>query len=245
MSIGAQLRASRETRGLTVDAVARATRVQPRILAAIERDDVAAVPPRPFGRGFVKAYAVEMGLDGDQVTRDYFAQFAPPTPVPDELATPPAHVDSAIRAHPWIYAVGLVGITVGVALAFFARAPLGDPGAQPRPAAGTTGTESAGAAPAPERATTAPVAAAAPITLVLTAQRPAWVTATADGRREIYRILTPGPPTFLSGSREVTIRVGDAGAILWRVNGRDAGPMGRSGQVRDVRITPDNVTLIR
>jgi hypothetical protein len=86
---------------------------------------------------------------------------------------------------------------------------------------------------------------AAPITLVLTAQRPAWVTATADGRREIYRTLTPGLPTFLTGSREVTIRVGDAGAILWRVNGRDAGPMGRPGQVRDVRITPDNVTLIQ
>src|SRR6478609_6459322 len=93
MSIGAQLRAAREARGLSLDAVSRTTRVQPRILAAIERDDVAAVPPRPFGRGFVRAYAEEMGLDGDQVTRDYFAQFAPPTPVPDELATPPAHVD--------------------------------------------------------------------------------------------------------------------------------------------------------
>ena len=77
MSIGAQLRASREARGLSIDAVAHTTRVQPRILAAIERDDVRAVPPRPFGRGFVKAYAREIGLDGDQTTRDYFAQFAP------------------------------------------------------------------------------------------------------------------------------------------------------------------------
>src|SRR3982751_598698 len=135
MSIGAQLRASRETRGLTVDAVARATRVQPRILAAIERDDVAGVPPRPFGRGFVKAYALEMGLDGDQVTRDYFAQFAPPPPVPDEIAIPPARVDSGVRSHAWIFAVGLAGVTVGVALAFFARAP--EPVAQPRPALGT------------------------------------------------------------------------------------------------------------
>ena len=80
MSIGAQLRASREARGLSIDAVAHTTRVQPRILAAIERDDVRAVPPRPFGRGFVKAYAREIGLDGDQTTRDYFAQFAPVVP---------------------------------------------------------------------------------------------------------------------------------------------------------------------
>src|SRR3982751_1455936 len=77
MSIGAQLRASREARGLTLDAVSRTTRVQPRILAAIERDDVAAVPPRPFGRGFVRAYAAEMGLDAEQITHEYFARFAP------------------------------------------------------------------------------------------------------------------------------------------------------------------------
>ena len=60
MSIGAQLRASREARGLTIDALAHTTRVQPRILAAIERDDVAAVPPRAVGRGVVKGDTQEM-----------------------------------------------------------------------------------------------------------------------------------------------------------------------------------------
>ena len=88
-------------------------------------------------------------------------------------------------------------------------------------------------------------AATAPLTIVLTAQRPAWVTAIADGHREIYRILTPGGPTRLTAAREVSIRVGDAGAITWIVNGRDAGPMGRSGQVRDVRLTAENAGSVR
>ena len=121
MSIGAQLRASREARGLTLDAVARATRVQPRILAAIERDDVAAVPPRPFGRGFVKAYAAEMGLDPEQITHDYFARFAPPEPT--DVPLPGLVGQAPARSHTWVYAVGVIGLAVGVALAFLARGP--------------------------------------------------------------------------------------------------------------------------
>jgi cytoskeleton protein RodZ len=238
MSIGAQLRASREARGLTLDAVARATRVQPRILAAIERDDVAAVPPRPFGRGFVKAYAAEMGLDPEQVTQDYFARFAPPPAA--EASAAPAAVVSQARPHTWMYAVGVVGLAVGVALAFLARSPEPEPPpASALPAVGTSGTA---AAPAPE---STPTGVAPPMSIVLIAQRPAWVTATTDGHREVYRILTPGPPTYLTASREITIRVGDAGAITWRVNGREAGLMGRSGQVRDVRLTAENVGSVR
>jgi len=239
MSIGAQLRAAREARGLTLDAVARATRVQPRILAAIERDDVAAVPPRPFGRGFVKAYAAEMGLDPEQVTHDYFARFAPlPTA---EGSTIPAPVPQG-RSHTWVYAVGVIGLAVGVALAFLARTPEPEPSSPSTvPAVGTSGTAVV-TAPASE---TTPPTDTAPLSIVLRAQRPAWVTATADGHREIYRILAPGAPTHLTAAREVTIRVGDAGAITWSVNGRDAGLMGRSGQVRDVRLTAENAGSVQ
>ncbi|MEO7272226.1 MAG: RodZ domain-containing protein [Vicinamibacterales bacterium] len=239
MSIGAQLRAAREARGLTLDAVARATRVQPRILAAIERDDVAAVPPRPFGRGFVKAYAAEMGLDPEQVTHDYFARFAPAAA--EAPIAPAPHIAHA-PSRTWVYAVGVIGLAVGVALAFLTRTPGPEtPPPSTQPAVGTSGTT----------AVTTPVSGstttdtAAPLRIVLRAQRPAWVTATADGHRQIYRILTPGAPTHLSASREVTIRVGDAGAITWQVNGREAGLMGRSGQVRDVRLTAGNAGTVQ
>ena len=37
----------------------------------------------------------------------------------------------------------------------------------------------------------------------------------------------------------------DAGALAWRVNGRDVGTMGRPGQVRDLTITPKTAATIR
>ena len=249
MSIGAQLRAAREARGLSLDAVSRTTRVQPRILAAIERDEVAAVPPRPFGRGFVRAYAAEMGLDPEQITHDYFARFAPQPP-PIDVTAPPQPPSPSGRSHAWIYAVGAAGLAVGVALAFLARTPrppTGMASVPPSPTVGTSGTApSEHAAPAAAPAVTEdPAPATAPLMIVLTVQRPVWVRATTDGHREIYRILTPGPPVRLTAAQDITIRVGDAGALTWRVNGRDAGLMGRAGQVRDLRVTPANAASVR
>ena len=84
--VGARLRASREAKRLSLDAVAASTRVQPRILSAIEQNDASVLPPRPYGRGFVRAYAQELGLDADNIVREYFGQFAPPEPPP----APPA-----------------------------------------------------------------------------------------------------------------------------------------------------------
>ena len=259
MSIGAQLRASREARGLTIEAVAHTTRVQPRILAAIERDDVAVVPPRPFGRGFVRAYAAEMGMDGERTARDYFAQFAPAVP-PAAAHHKPAAGPIARPTRGWILAVAIAGMIAGILLALLiappartqgpspapepppAPAPSATPVLEPTPPAAppATAVAVAGAPAAPT-----PDPGAAPIALVLTAIRPVWVEATADGRRALFQTLTPESPATVTAQRVVVMRVGDAGALSWRINGRDAGSMGRQGQVRDVTITPRTVDTIQ
>src|SRR5687767_5129361 len=75
MDTGLRLRTAREAKGLTIDALARTTRVQPRILEAIERNDAHALPPRPYGRGCVRAYANEVGLEPVGTVREFFSQF--------------------------------------------------------------------------------------------------------------------------------------------------------------------------
>ena len=65
MDIGAQLRFAREGKGLSIGTVAERTRVPVKMLAAIERNDQSALPPHPFGRGFVRAYAEEVDLDSE------------------------------------------------------------------------------------------------------------------------------------------------------------------------------------
>lgn len=66
--IGAQLRAAREARGLTIAQVAAETRIPQRHLHTIEKGDFAALPARTYAIGFSRTYAKLVGLDEGDVT---------------------------------------------------------------------------------------------------------------------------------------------------------------------------------
>lgn len=251
MDIGAQLRQAREARGLTIDAISRSTRVQPRILSAIEQNDSVALPPRPYGRGFVRSFASEVGLDPELTVREFFSQFAPlqvADPIASTLKTRERHEANMARSEPrgwlWTSALVIAYAVVGALVIAAGRWVL-----QPRAEQGAVGTSgSVVSAPAPAvaeapkpPAPTRPVTPASVVRVNLEAQRPVWVTAVVDGTRVVYRTLQPAERVDLNGTREVSVRAGDAGAILWQVNGRPAVPMGQSGEVRTERVTVSDV----
>lgn len=234
MDTGVRLREAREQRGLSLEALSKATRVQPRILAAIERNEVGLLPPRPYGRSFVRTYASEVGLDPEATVRDFFLPFAP-ADAPSDVAPSAAQTPGL---HRWVWPVGAVlgYAAVGALVILVGRwamqsqtgPAVADTSRPPVPVATAGRIDPVPAQPRPSG-----------VAVVLEAQRPAWVTAAVDGERQVYRTLQPGERVSLKGLREVTVRVGDAGALVWQVNGRAAAPMGRPGEVRTVRITPE------
>jgi cytoskeletal protein RodZ len=83
MDVGEELRRARLARGFTLEQVSAATRVTYERLDAIERNNVLGMP-LVYVRGYVREFAREVGLDPDDVTDRYLAQFetttAPPAP---------------------------------------------------------------------------------------------------------------------------------------------------------------------
>lgn len=65
------LRAGRATRNLTLDDVARVTKIQPRILEKIEAGNLEGLPAEVFVRGFVKSFARCVGLDEGEAVERY------------------------------------------------------------------------------------------------------------------------------------------------------------------------------
>lgn len=244
--VGARLRASREAKRLSLDAVAASTRVHRRILSAIEQNDASALPPRPYGRGFVRAYARELGLNGDDVVREYFGQFAPAEPPP---APPPERSRPVLELRPLaerlphrlVGMAAIVALLIGGGWMVSRRTPA--PAAPRQEAVGTSGRTAAPppAAPAARSPTPAPQAA---LNIVLTAAAPCWVTASADGARVVYRVIQTGERVSLQGSRVVSIRAGNAGALTWTVNGRVMGTFGAAGEVRTTRLTPGSIQVL-
>jgi len=72
---GVKLRDARERRGLSLRALAHATKISVAVLEALERDDISRLPGGIFSRAFVRSYAVEVGLDPDATIHDFIAQF--------------------------------------------------------------------------------------------------------------------------------------------------------------------------
>jgi cytoskeleton protein RodZ len=72
---GARLRDARERRGMSLREIADATKISVGVLEALERNDISKLPGGIFGRGFVRSYASEVGLDPEATIQDFIAQF--------------------------------------------------------------------------------------------------------------------------------------------------------------------------
>ena len=75
------LRDGREARGLTLEDIARVTRIPARSLESLERGELDKLPADVFARGFVRAYAQCARLDEDEAMRLYVACGLEPGPV--------------------------------------------------------------------------------------------------------------------------------------------------------------------
>lgn len=76
--LGARLRTARESRGLTVADIAAATKISPTALVAIERGEFERLPGGVFRRGYLRAFAGEVGLDADDIVDEFQRRFEPP-----------------------------------------------------------------------------------------------------------------------------------------------------------------------
>ncbi|MBR9869592.1 MAG: DUF4115 domain-containing protein [Gammaproteobacteria bacterium] len=75
--VGQQLKRAREAKGLSVSAVAEQQHLRPSVVQAIEAGDYEKIDTELFLKGYVRAYARQVGLNADSVIRDLDAELAP------------------------------------------------------------------------------------------------------------------------------------------------------------------------
>ena len=71
ISLGRELRRAREVRGITIEQIARETKINERYLHALESDRLDLLPGTLYARNFVRAVARTIGAD-EQELLDYF-----------------------------------------------------------------------------------------------------------------------------------------------------------------------------
>lgn len=116
-SVGARLRQIRESRGYTVEQIARDTHIAKRFLAALEDEEYDVIPGEPYLLGFMRTYSGYLGLDPEETVALYHnAQLQEqPPPIDELISTKPALPVGRIL----IIAAAVILVGLGVYLLLF------------------------------------------------------------------------------------------------------------------------------
>ena len=118
-SVGAYLRELRERRGLSLDEIARVSRVGTPYLEALEADRFSALPAPVFTRGFVRAYCQALGEPPDDALARYDGRDGAPAAKPATAAATPlraGHQDTEPRSRSAVLVSFVLLVVLGMAL---------------------------------------------------------------------------------------------------------------------------------
>jgi len=249
MDIGADLRKARIARNRSLEDISRSTKISSSVLRSIEEDAFDRLPGGVFTRGYLRAYAGEVGLNPDEIVQRYRAGFDPPAPAP-ESNPPKAPVTAALArlSQPDDEAVQSrtrfmeLIVIAGIAIACFAMLRQAAPSRQ----ADSPSTTVEAPAIAPQTAD-APVAtsghtAPAPSELKVDIHPsgPCWVEVTADGERVVAKLMDAGDRQTVTVRDDLMLRVGDPSAFAFSIDGVPGLPFGHAKQPAWLRINLTN-----
>ena len=247
--IGGRIRHAREQRGLSLQDAARQTKLSMTVLRAIERNDFTSLPEGLYRKAYLRTLSAEVGLDPNEMVNVYRAcheSAADPTGSDGDSQVRDECIDQ-LAPSPRRSVVTLAVVTV-LAVAWF--------GLQ-RDAVDATASVAASADAAPEvpalaedrnagaRRATISERPGAPLRIEIVATDWCWIDAESDGRRTIYRLVSPGEHIRLEGQRGIALRLGNAGSVMVSINEGVSRSPGRIGEVVEMVVTPDNVESLR
>jgi cytoskeletal protein RodZ len=260
-AFGDRLRREREMRGITLEEITESTKISRRHLEALEGEHFDQLPGGVFNKGFVRAYARFLGIDGDQAVADYSAasneQPEAEDKFPLEIHEQPKRNLNPRRSHlPLVFAIAaLVGVLVGYAFWAKSRPHTNESAAgstqHAPPAAATTAPPANAPVPAAESTTPAREATAAsspsesaqaapekPVkpekvfVVQVKAKEDSWVSIVADGKSVMERVLTAEKNKKIKAGKTLILRTGNAGGIEVTFNGVSLGSLGNENEPR-------------
>lgn len=108
IDFGSALRSQRVRRGMTLDDVARTTKIPPTLLDALEEGQSERFPERVFVLNYVRSYAVAVGLPAEETV----AQFQSLPDAPKAEAFDPVELELVRRAR----AITMLWVSIALAL---------------------------------------------------------------------------------------------------------------------------------
>jgi cytoskeletal protein RodZ len=263
---GERLKRERELRGVSLDEVSVATRINTRYLEALETEQWDQLPGGVFNRGFIRTIARYLGMNEDGLISEYAL-------VTKDHPTVNVWVqDLEKRPRPWVPLAIVVLIVAFLAVSGWIAskrwggiahvdakpdkvslaapvlpepadsaqvdsAPVVAPAASPAATTPTDGKAVPDTAPV-AAAGDVPAAASDKLELRVEAGRKARIRVVADGRAQYAGWIAAGETRNYSAREAFKVSASDSSAVLIELNGKTMAPLGTPGR-------PGRATLTR
>lgn len=229
-SVGERLRVAREAKNLSLDDVARQTRIPVRHLEHIERGEWDALPAITYSVGFARSYANTVDLDGAQIGAEVRQQLGGIRPG-NAAVTPFYEPADPARVPPRSIAIAaaLLAVLIVIGYLVWRSSAVGDD--SPADVAITQSEGPAAANQAKSRPAQATVPAPAPGNgpVVLTAAEDVWLRIDqAGGGAPLYMGILKAGQTYQvpAGAQSPRIRTARANVLRVSVGGTQVPPLG-------------------
>jgi len=238
VSVGDALAQARSQAGLSIAQVSQLTRIRETIIRGIERGDFSACGGDFYARGHIRSIARVVGLDPEELVREYDAVHGAPHAITAadvfEPSTP-IKLKERRRANWSVVLIVVLALVLGYGV--FRLVSHGSPS---RPVA------AAGAHPTASNSPTAkpsPTAAAHPrrLSIRLTAIQDCWIEFTRPHGQFLFQVYVLSGSTRTWHFRHaVTMQIGNPGGIVLTVNGKHLGRPGAYGQPVTLNFGPSH-----
>ena len=271
-AFGERLKREREKRQITLDEVAKATKIGTRLLQAIEEERFDQLPGGMFNKAFVRSYARHLGLNEDQATADYMEAFR--TSHPQEPSADPEAEGRKIleqraarvqQERPRLERVPWGKAAVAVLLVAFGLAVWGSYSRYvkssgrvearkqkkivetPQPAAAAQPQVVEAGAPVANRPVPQDASdnsqSAGSFQVTIKAREDSWVHIKADGKDLSDDTLAANTERSIQANSEIVIKAGNVGALDFWFNGRKLPAQGELDEVKTIAFGPSGLAI--
>ncbi|HET6848050.1 MAG TPA: RodZ domain-containing protein [Gaiellales bacterium] len=233
--IGSALREARERKGLSFPQVEEDTKIRARYIRALEEEDFGVLPGATYTKGFLRAYADYLGLDGHLFIDEFNSRYHDPRREDDRPIYPPSQ--RRVSGHRRETSIVLIALAAIVAIASMVFLTVGAGGNNhvnlpPPPTTNPSSSSSSSTQQKQPTTTTAKKRHHAPKTyrITLTATGDSWIYAhkgTPTGPAAVSMkhtdlssyLMHAGETAQIRATGPIAITIGAPGSITVSING--------------------------
>ena len=242
-SVGKILRKKRGAKQLSIEEVSKRTHIPPKIITAIEEDNLKEMQSDFYSKSFVRSYAQFLEVMEEEAVKEFLAKRE--TKNSSNLT-----VKSRRRPAAWFIKhkkhIGIAILTVfGIYILAYGfvqvKKMAGSLLARPRSELAAKQVPVKRQEKAPQPKLSKDIAKEEGVRLEIRALYNSWIQVLSDGEVLFRGILKKGAVDVWEAKKKIKLELGNAGGVVLKLNGKNLGSPGKRGEKKTLIITEDGM----